>query len=224
MLNKLLKPFSRIESLVLNFLLKFEVYYQEVNEKMATVLHIKNMVCPRCIETVQNVLHEKGFNVQSIKLGKVEIDGEPSAEQTDELSTALQIKGFELLSDRKSKIIGQIKSEIIRLVHYSENEILRVNLSEHLSQMIGADYSFISHLFSTEEGVTIEKFTILQKIEKVKELLSYGELSLSEIAFKLEYSSSSHLSAQFKKITGITPGQYKNLQDKERKSLDQVGN
>lgn len=190
---------------------------------MSTVLHIKNMVCPRCIETVQSILLENRFKVLSIKLGEVEIDYDPSAKQTNELSTALQNKGFELLTDRKSKIIGQIKSEIIRLVHYNENEILRVNLSDHLSQIIGADYSFISHLFSAEEGVTIEKFTILQKIEKVKELLSYGELSLSEIAFKLGYSSSSHVSSQFKKITGITPGKYKNLQDKERKSIDQVG-
>jgi AraC-like DNA-binding protein len=194
-----------------------------MNENMATILHIKNMVCPRCIETVQNVFIGKGFNVQSIKLGEVEIDHEPSVEQTDELSAILHKKGFELLTGRKDKTIGQIKSEIIRLVHYGENGIIKVNLSEHLAQLVGADYSFLSNLFSTTEGITIEKFTILQKIERIKELLSYDELSLSEIAFKMDYSSSSHLSTQFKKITGITPGQFKKLKSKERNSLDKVG-
>ena len=190
---------------------------------MSAILHIKNMVCPRCIETVQNVLHEKGSNVQSIKLGEVEIDREPSAEQTDELSAALQNKGFELLSDRKSKIIGQIKSEIIRIIHYNENEILHVNLSNHLSSLIDADYSFLSNLFSSEEGLTIEKYAILQKIEKVKELISYGELNMSEIAFKMDYSSVAYLSSQFKKTTGMTPGQYKKLKEKNRNPLDRLG-
>jgi AraC-like DNA-binding protein len=190
---------------------------------MSTVLHIKNMVCPRCIETVQNVLNEKGFNVQSIKLGEVEIEREPSEEQTDELSALLQKKGFELLTDRKSKIIGQIKSEIIRIIHYNENEILHVNLSNHLSNLIGADYSSLSNLFSSEEGLTIEKYAILQKIEKVKELLSYGELNISEIAFKMDYSSVAYLSSQFKKTTGMTPGQYKKLKEKNRNPLDQLG-
>ncbi|HSH19880.1 MAG TPA: AraC family transcriptional regulator [Draconibacterium sp.] len=190
---------------------------------MSTVLHIKNMVCPRCIETVQNVLQENGFNVQSIKLGEVEIDREPSEEQTDELSALLQKKGFELLTDRKSKIIGQIKSEIIRIIHYNESEILHVNLSNHLSNLIGADYSFLSNLFSSEEGLTIEKYAILQKIEKVKELLSYGELNISEIAFKMDYSSVAYLSSQFKKTTGMTPGRYKKLKEKNRNPLDQLG-
>ncbi len=190
---------------------------------MPTVLHIKNMVCPRCIETVKQVLTEKGFNVQSIKLGEVEIDNTPSAEQISELSTALQNRGFELLTDKKSQIVDHIKSEIIKLVHHSENKILNVNLSSHLSGLIGADYSSISNLFSTSEGITIEKFTILQKTEKVKELLSYGELTVSEIAWKMDYSSAAHLSSQFKKETGMTPGQFKNLKEKERKSLDEIG-
>ena len=190
---------------------------------MSAVLNIKNMVCPRCIETVSSVLTENGFEVQSIKLGEVEIDREPTEDQLGELSDLLQKKGFELLTGRKSKIIGQIKSEIIRMVHYNENEIIRVNLSDHLSQLIGSDYSFLSHLFSSEEGVTIEKFTILQKIEKAKELLSYGELTASEIAFKMGYSSAAHFSSQFKKETGMTPGQFRNLRNKERKALDQIG-
>jgi AraC-like DNA-binding protein len=190
---------------------------------METVLHIKNMVCPRCIETVESVLSENGFTVKTIKLGEAEIDKIPSPLQLEELSEALKKRGFELLIDKKSKIVDRVKSEIIKLIHHRENEMLHINLSEHLSQTIGADYSSISNLFSSSEGLTIEKFTILQKIEKVKELLSYGELTVSEIAFKMGYSSAAHLSSQFKKETGLTPGQYKNLNEKERKPLDQIG-
>ncbi len=190
---------------------------------MSTVLHIKNMVCPRCIESVEQVLSERGFKTLAIKLGEAEINEEPSSAEINELSAALKARGFELLTDRKSRIIDQVKSEIIKLVHYSETEILNENLSSHLARLIGADYSSVSNLFSSSEGITIEKFTILQKIEKVKELLSYNEFSTSEIAYKVGYSSAAHLSSQFKKETGITPGQYKKLKDKERKSLDQIG-
>ncbi|MFV0589849.1 MAG: helix-turn-helix domain-containing protein [Draconibacterium sp.] len=191
---------------------------------MSTILHIKNMVCPRCIESVQQVLNDFGFEVRQIKLGEAEIDQEPGSAQFENLSKILQTKGFELLRDKKTIVIDQVKSEIIKLVHHSENEILHVNLSSHLSQLIGADYSSISNLFSSSEGLTIERFTILQKIEKVKELLSYGELTASEIAFKMGYSSAAHLSSQFKKETGMTPGQYKKLQDKNRNPLDNIGN
>ena len=190
---------------------------------MSTVLYIKNMVCPRCIETVEQVLTDNGFNVQHIKLGEVEIDKEPSLSQMKKIAEVLKERGFELLIDKKSQTVDRIKSEIIKLVHHNENEILDVNLSTHLAHLIGADYSSISNLFSSLEGITIEKFTILQKIEKAKELLSYGELTSSEIAWKMGYSSAAHLSSQFKKETGMTPGQYKNLKDKERKSLDEVG-
>ena len=190
---------------------------------MSTVLHIKNMVCPRCIETVEQVLTDYGFGVQSVKLGEAEIDKEPSPSQITALAETLKIRGFELLVDKKSQMVDRVKSEIIKLVHHSENEILNVKLSTHLVQLIGADYSSISNLFSSSEGITIEKFTILQKTEKVKELLSYGELTVSEIGWKMGYSSVAHLSSQFKKETGMTPGQYKNLKDKERKSLDEVG-
>jgi len=181
------------------------------------------MVCPRCIETVGQVLSENGFKVNAIKLGEAEIDREPSSTQMEGLSAALQKRGFELLLDKKSRIVGQVKSEIVRLVHHNADEMLNVNLSEHLSRLIGADYSFVSNLFSSQEGITIEKFTILQKIEKVKELLSYDELTVSEITYKMGYSSAAHLSKQFKKITGLTPGQYKNQSDKGRMPLDQVG-
>jgi len=189
---------------------------------MSTELQVKNMVCPRCIETVARIFTENRFEVESVKLGEVKVSPQPDAAQMEKLAEQLQKNGFELLSDRKSKIVGQIKSEIIRLVHHSDEQFLKVNLSEHLADLIGADYSTISHLFSSTEGITIEKFTILQKIERVKELLSYGELTISEIAFKMGYSSSAHLSSQFKKNTGMTPVQYKKLKEKERNSLDKI--
>ena len=190
---------------------------------MPTVLHIKNMVCQRCIETVEQVLTEKGFKVGTIILGEAEIDREPNSNELQEIAETLKNRGFKLLIDKKSQIVDRVKSEIIKLIHHSENEILNVNLSTHLAQLIAADYSSISNLFSTSEGITIEKFTILQKIEKVKELLSYGELTASEIAFKMGYRRAAHLSSQFKKETGMTPGQFKNLKEKERKPLDQIG-
>lgn len=190
---------------------------------MGYLVHIKNMVCPRCIETVEEVLTQRGFKVQSIKLGEAEVDKTPTSEQMKDLSVVLRKRGFELLIDKKRQIVDHVKSEIIKLVHHRENEILNVNLSSHLAGLIGADYSSISTLFSSSEGITIEKYTILQKVEKVKELLSYGELTASEIAYKMGYSSAAHLSSQFKKETGMTPGQFKNLKEKERKSLDQIG-
>jgi len=182
------------------------------------------MVCPRCIESVTEVLQKNGFQVEAIDLGIAEIDAEPTNEQIEVLSKALQQRGFELLSDKKRQIVEQVKSEIIKLIHHSQNETLHTNLSAHLAKTIGADYSSISNLFSASEGITIERFTILQKIEKVKELLSYGELTTSEIAFQMGYSSAAHLSSQFKKETGMTPGQYKKLKDKKRNPLDQIGN
>ena len=181
------------------------------------------MVCPRCIESVQEVLTNEGFEVQQIKLGEAEIDRQPTIDQLENIARILHSKGFELLRDKKTIIVDQVKSEIIKLVHHSENEILNVNLSSHLSALIGADYSSISTLFSSSEGLTIERYTILQKIERVKELLSYGELTASEIAFKMGYSSAAHLSSQFKKETGMTPGQYKKLKDKHRNPLDHIG-
>jgi len=182
------------------------------------------MVCQRCIETVTTVFAENGFPVNSIELGTAEVKAEPTPQQIKQLAKTLQKRGFEILTDKKSRVVDQIKSEIIKLVHHNKNEMLNPNLSDHLSKVIGADYSSISSLFSASEGLTIEKFTILQKVEKVKELLSYGELTASEIAFKMGYSSAAYLSSQFKKETGMTPGQYKKLKDKHRNTLDSIGN
>ena len=192
---------------------------------MSTVLHIKNMVCPRCVETVTSILQNNGFQVESVKLGSAEIDRPPSDLQLEQLAAELQARGFELLHDRKSQIVEQVKSEIIQWVHHNvDDQKLTENLSDYLAKKIRMDYSALSHVFSASAGITIEKFTILQKIEKVKELLSYDELNVSEIAFQLGYSSVAHLSSQFKKETGMTPGQFKKLKDQDRRTLDSIGN
>ncbi|HPF52695.1 MAG TPA: AraC family transcriptional regulator [Draconibacterium sp.] len=191
---------------------------------MSAVLHIKNMVCPRCIETVQSIMESNGLQVESIKLGSVEIDQLPSDSQLDTLSSELKNRGFELLQDRKSQIVEQVKSEIILWIHQNQElSIPTENLSDQLARKLRMDYSALSHIFSASVGLTIEKYAILQKIEKVKELLSYDELTVSEIAFKLGYSSVAHLSSQFKKETGMTPGQFKKLKDQNRKTLDSIG-
>ena len=191
---------------------------------MSAVLHIKNMVCPRCIETVQSIMENNGFQVESIKLGSVEIDQSPSDSQLETLSSELKNRGFELLQDRKSQIVDQVKSEIILWIHQNqETDNSTQNLSDQLARKLNMDYSALSHVFSASVGLTIEKYAILQKIEKVKELLSYDELTVSEIAFKLGYSSVAHLSSQFKKETGMTPGQFKKLKDQDRRTLDSIG-
>jgi len=182
------------------------------------------MVCPRCIETVQSIMENNGFQVESIKLGSVEIDQSPSDSQLETLSSELKNRGFELLQDRKSQIVDQVKSEIILWIHQNqETDNPTQNLSDQLARKLNMDYSALSHVFSASVGLTIEKYAILQKIEKVKELLSYDELTVSEIAFKLGYSSVAHLSSQFKKETGMTPGQFKKLKDQDRRTLDSIG-
>lgn len=188
-------------------------------------MNIKNMVCPRCIETVQSIMESNGFQVESIKLGSVEIDVSPSDLQLGEIASELKDRGFELLQDRKSQIVEQVKSEIILWIHQNkEPENPTENLSDQLARKLNMDYSALSHIFSASVGLTIEKYAILQKIEKVKELLSYDELTVSEIAFKLGYSSVAHLSSQFKKETGMTPVQFKKLKDQDRRTLDSIGN
>jgi AraC-like DNA-binding protein len=159
----------------------------------------------------------------NIALGEVAIEEkELSKEQRSNLSDALKAVGFELIDDRRSKLIEQIKTFVIDTVHYKDEQPVK-NYSELLSQHLHHDYSYLSNLFSEVEGITIEQYIINQRIEKVKELLVYGELSLSQIAFQLGYSSTAHLSTQFKKLTGLTPSQFKQLGLHRRKSLDEVG-
>ncbi|MGJ1446981.1 helix-turn-helix domain-containing protein [Sphingobacterium spiritivorum] len=165
-------------------------------------LFIKNMVCDRCIMVVQNELDKLGLNVKNIRLGEVILDNEFADEEKKKLEDVLISLGFELIDDKKSRIIEKIKNIIIDLVHYQENDT-KTNLSDVLSNQLHHDYNYLSNLFSEVEGTTIEKYFIAQKIEKVKELLVYDELSLSEIAFRLNYSSVAYLSNQFKKNNRI---------------------
>ncbi|KQS47176.1 MULTISPECIES: AraC family transcriptional regulator [Flavobacterium] len=184
-------------------------------------LFIKNMVCNRCIMVVQNELDKLGLDVKSIKLGEVVLGKELSAEQRMKLQEAFSPLGFEVIDDKKSRIIEKIKNTIIELVHHQENEA-KTNLSDVLSSKLNHDYNYLSNLFSEVEGTTIEKYFIAQKIEKVKELLVYDELSLSEIAFRMNYSSVAYLSNQFKKVTGLTPSHFKQIREEKRKPLDKV--
>lgn len=184
-------------------------------------LHIKNMVCERCIMAVKTELTKLGLNPICITLGEVEIANPTlTVAQSDELEKALNKLGFEILGNRKKQLAEKVKSLIIALIHTKE-EPLKTNLSAYLSTALNMEYTAISAIFSEVEDNTIEKYYISQKIEKAKELLTYNEKSLSEIAFLLNYSSVAHLSAQFKKVTGQTPSAYKSSAQ-VRKTLDEV--
>lgn len=179
------------------------------------------MVCNRCIMVVQNQLDKLGIAVKSIRLGEAVLENNLSPQTKQNLEAALVPLGFEIIDDKKSRIIEKIKNIIIDQVHYQDSE-LRTNLSDLLSSRLHHDYHYLSNLFSEVEGTTIEKYFIAQKIEKVKELLVYDELTLSEIAFRLNYSSVAYLSNQFKKVTGLSPSHFKNIKDHRRKPLDGV--
>lgn len=180
------------------------------------------MVCARCIKTVTGIFQQAGAGIQNARLGSVETRNEISKDQLNTIRQNLLTEGFELLDDQKTKLIVQIKTEIINLVHYGELDEMKVKLSSHLSAKLNKDYNYLSNLFSSVESTTIEQYFILQKIEKVKELLVYDELSLSEIAFTLGYSSVAHLSNQFKKVTGSTPSEFKKLKGHNRRHLDKL--
>lgn len=184
-------------------------------------LYIKNMVCNRCKMVVKSELENIGIRPMGVELGEVTLGRELSAAEKDQVEEVLQPLGFTLIDDKKSRLIEQIKTLILELVHYQQSE-LRENLSDYLSSRLHYEYNYLSGLFSEVEGTTIEKYFIAQKIERVKELLVYDELTLSEIAFQLHYSSVAHLSSQFKKVTGLTPSYFKTLRSKKRKPLDEV--
>jgi AraC family transcriptional regulator len=187
-------------------------------------LYIKNMVCQRCKMVVKAELEKLGLHPIVVELGEVVIEEKQLTKaQQDQLPGALTAIGFELIDDKRSKLIEQIKTFIIDIVHYKEEQPKK-NFSELISKHLHHDYSYLSNLFSQVEGITIEQYIITQRIEKVKELLMYGELSLSQIAFQLGYSSTAHLSNQFKKLTGFTPSQFKQMGIQGRRSLDDVAN
>lgn len=180
------------------------------------------MVCPRCITSVENILSEMDIPFADIQLGKVILNNENTKINLKTLNENLNAVGFELIDDNNSKIVSQVKSEIINYIHFSPNEIRKFNFSDYLEKKIGMSYSSLSRLFSSVEAQTIEKYVISQKIERVKEYIIYDELSLSEISYMLDYSSVQHLSKQFKTITGMTPTSFKKLEIKNRKSIDKI--
>jgi AraC-like DNA-binding protein len=185
-------------------------------------LLVKNMVCKRCISVVANELKNLGHEDAAVSMGEINIPTELSPEERQKLATALNAHGFGIIDDKKSAIIEKIKTIVIDQIHHS-NDRLKVNYSTLISDKLAKDYSYLSHLFSEVEGITIEQYIILQKIEKVKELLVYDELSLSQIADELGYSSVAHLSNQFKKVTGLTPSHFKTIKENKRQSLDNIG-
>ena len=179
------------------------------------------MVCPRCITAVQQAVEEVGLSIVDIQLGKVNIKENASPEQKQLLKEQLAKKGFQLLDDKHSQLINAIKSIIIQEVHHKK-VLSPVNFSTLLSEQLHSDYFYLSRLFSSVEGQTIERYILTQKIEKVKELLTYDEMTIAEIAYQLHYSSPAHLSTQFKKITGMSPSAFKKLQHQERRFLDEI--
>jgi YesN/AraC family two-component response regulator len=179
------------------------------------------MVCIRCKMVVKDELSKMGLHFKTVELGEAEIEGELTEVERDQFKVALLRSGLELMDDKKSVLILRIKNVIVELVHYSE-EPLSVNLSEYLRQKLNHDYTYMANLFSEVQGTTIEKFYIAHKIERVKELLVYNELNLTEIAYKMHYSSVAHLSNQFKKVTGLTPSHFKQLRDRRRSMLEDL--
>ncbi|MCB0521947.1 MAG: helix-turn-helix transcriptional regulator [Lewinellaceae bacterium] len=186
-----------------------------------TKIPIKNMVCRHCMEAVLGVFRDLELEVSAIRLGEATVVALPSEINFPQLKTALFRQGFELLEDRELQIVEQIKTAVISLIHHS-GAMPEVKNSVFLSERLGLSYAYLSKLFSGQEGLTIERYIILQKIEKVKELLSYGEKSLSEIAYDLGYSSVQHLSSQFRSVTGMSVTQYKQLEIKPRRALNEV--
>ena len=185
-------------------------------------LFIKNMVCARCIKSVTGIFHSVGAVIKKIELGKIELDKTLPEDKMNAVRELLDVEGFEMLDDKRVKLIEEIKRMIIELVHYKELDEMNENLSGYLSRQLNKDYNYLSNLFSSIESTTIEQYFILQKIEKVKEWLVYDELTVNEMAFKLGYSSVAHLSNQFKKITGFTPVQFKKLKEHNRKKLEDI--
>jgi AraC-like DNA-binding protein len=185
-------------------------------------LFVKNMVCDRCKMVVRAELERLGLHPGSVELGEITLEEETiDPALTATVQHRLQDIGFELIENRKHRIIEQIKTIIIELIH-RDNDDSRVKHSEYIARQLGMDYPYLSKLFSELEGTTIEQYTILQRIEKVKELLAYGEQTLSEIAYQLGYSSVAALSSQFKKVVGLTPSAFKAAGGEGRKTLDKV--
>lgn len=189
-------------------------------EQNTIEISVKNMVCNRCIKVVKEELTKNSIDFQRVDLGKVYFNKPLTENKKHTLNTILKKEGFELVEDKEAKIVNEVKTLIIENIHHGKETSVLQNFSEFLASQIGIEYSQISKLFSEIEGKTIEQYGIEQRIERVKELLIYNELTLSQISHELNYSSPQHLSRQFKKITGLTPTQFKSIGT--RKTLDKI--
>lgn len=179
------------------------------------------MVSARCKLAVKEELKKMGLHFVLVELGEVEIMEDISTEQREELKAALFATGLELMDDKRSILIEKIKNVVIEMVHHSD-EIIKTNFSEYLSEKLKYDYTYLANLFSEVQGTTIAQFLISHKVERIKELIIYDELNISEIAWKMNYSSVAHLSNQFKKMTGLSPSHFKQLKDKRRSPIEEI--
>lgn len=184
-------------------------------------IYIKYMVSLRCKMVVKDELRKLGLHFIVVDLGEVEIMEELTESQHDALKAALYVSGLELMDDKRAVLIEKIKNVIVEMIHYAD-ELPKINYSNYISEKLNYDYTYLSNLFSEVKGITIQQFIILHKIERVKELLLYEELNLTEISYQLQYSSVSHLSNQFKKVTGLTPSQFKLLKNRQRNPIEEI--
>jgi len=180
------------------------------------------MVSNRCKLAVKEELQKLGLHFVVVDLGEVEVMEDLSTEQRTQLNNGLLSSGLELMDDKRAVLIEKINNVIIEMIHHTD-ESLKVNYSDYISEKLGYDYTYLSNIFSEVRGITIQQFIIVNKIERVKEFLLYDELNLTEISYKLHYSSVAHLSNQFKKVTGLSPSQYKQLKDKRRTPIEEIG-
>lgn len=192
-----------------------------MDKMKGTKLNIKNMVCQRCVMTVENIFNKMGIPVNSVSLGEVDAKIQPSKDDLRKIKTELQHVGFDLIETRVNKIIEDIKKAVVEYISLGM-ESQNLKLSSFITNKISYDYSYLSDLFSSVVGKTIEQFFILQRIEKVKELLVYDQLSLTEISYETGFSSVHHLSSQFKKVTGLTPSYFKKIGKEKRKAIDKL--
>lgn len=183
-------------------------------------LSVKNMVCPRCIMVIKNELISLNVVPEHIKLGELDLLEELSEDQLIVLKSQLASQGFEIIDGRKAMLVEKIKNIIIELIHSYDTVDIKQKISSIISEKLNVDYNHLSSMFSSTQGLTIEKYIILQRIERAKELLVYNELTLSEIAYKLGYTNVQHLSTQFKKVTGLTPSYFKTIKKNKRKAID----
>ena len=181
------------------------------------------MVSARCKMAVKEELKKLGLHFIVVELGEVEVMEDIPVEQLEQLKAALLLSGLELMDDKRAVLIEKIKNAIIEMIHHAD-EMIKTNFSDFLSKKLNHDYTYLSNLFSEVQGTTIEQFIISHKIERIKELMIYGELNITEIAWKMNYSSVAHLSNQFKKMTGLSPSHFKQLKDKRRTPIEEIGN